>query len=350
MGKIRVGINGFGRIGRLFLRAALENKEFSEKLEVVAVNDLGDPKALAHLFKYDSIFGMLPSKVEYKSSSEGDIKGSIIIDELELKAVSQPDPAKLPWNKLEVDIVLESTGRFRDREDASKHLSAGAKKVIISAPAVNPDITFVYGVNHELYDPKKHTIISNASCTTNALAPLIKVLHENFGVRRGIMTTVHAYTNDQRLLDLIHKDLRRARAAAINIIPTTTGAARAIGEIFPELKGKLDGIAMRVPVPDGSIVDLVAELDKEVTKEEINDAFKKAAEGPLKGILEYREDPLVSSDIVGNPHSSIFDALSTMTIGGERSNMVKILSWYDNEWGFSNRLVDLMIYMVEKGI
>ncbi len=350
MGKIRVGINGFGRIGRLFLRAALQNREFNEKLEVVAVNDLGDPKVLAHLFKYDSVFGILPHKVGYKPGSEGDIKGTIVVDNLEIKAVSQPDPAKLPWNKFEVDIVLESTGRFRDRDNASKHLTAGAKKVIISAPATNPDITFVYGVNHHLYNPSKHVIISNASCTTNALAPLVKVLHENFTLRRGIMTTVHAYTNDQRLLDLIHKDLRRARAAAINIIPTTTGAARAIGEIFPELKGKLDGIAMRVPVPDGSIVDFVAELEKEVTKEEVNEAFKKAAEGSLRGVLEYREDPLVSSDIVGNPHSSIFDALSTMTVGGERSNMVKVLSWYDNEWGFSNRLVDLMIYMVNKGL
>lgn len=339
---VRVGINGFGRIGRLFFRASLENEEFSKKLEVVAVNDLADAKMLGHLLKYDSNFGILPHEVEVKD-------GAILVDGREIQVLSNPDPAKLPWKSLGVDIVLESTGRFTDRESASKHLSAGAKKVIISAPAKNPDITIVLGVNHHLYDPQKHVIISNASCTTNALAPVVKVLLENFGVRRGIMTTVHAYTNDQRLLDLVHRDPRRARSAAINIIPTTTGAARAIGEIFPELKGRLDGMAMRVPVPDGSIVDLVAELGRPASVKEVNDAFRRAAEGALKGILEYTEEPLVSSDIIGNPHSAIFDALSTMTVGGEPSDLVKVLAWYDNEWGFSNRLVELMIYIVDKG-
>ncbi len=340
---IRVAINGFGRIGRLFYRASLTNEEFNKKFEIVAVNDLADPKLLAYLLKYDSNFGILDKEVKAK-------EGAIEVDGREIKVLSEPDPVKLPWKDLGVDIVLESTGRFRDRESASKHLSAGAKKVIISAPAKNPDITVVMGVNHELYDPEKHVIISNASCTTNALAPVVKVLHENFGVRRGLMTTVHAYTNDQRLLDLVHRDPRRARAAAINIIPTTTGAAVAIGLVIPELKGKLHGIAMRVPVPTGSVVDLVAELEKEVTAEEVNKAMKEAAEGKLKGILQYVEDPIVSSDIIGNPHSAIFDGLSTMVLGEERGNMIKVLAWYDNEWGFSNRLVDLMLYMAEKGL
>lgn len=339
---VRVGINGFGRIGRLFFRASLNNEEFNEKLEVVAVNDLADARTLAHLLKYDSTFGILP----YDVKVEGD---KIIVAGKELKVLSNPDPSKLPWKELGVDIVLESTGRFREREKAALHLQAGAKKVIISAPAKNPDITVVLGVNHHLYDPEKHNIISNASCTTNCFAPLVKVLHDNFGIVKGAMTTIHAYTNDQRILDLVHRDLRRARAAAMNIIPTTTGAAKAIMEIFPELKGKLYAMAVRVPVHDGALVDFVAELKKEVTRDEVNQAFKKATEGELKGILQYNEDPIVSQDIIGNPHSSILDAEYTQTIGGEPSNIVKVLSWYDNEWGFSNRLVELMVYMVNKG-
>jgi len=339
--KYRVAINGFGRIGRLFYRAALENKDFQEKFEVVAVNDLTSAEMLAFLLKYDSVHGILNKKISWTSDA-------ILVDDHEIKVFNQRDPEKLPWKELDIDIVLESTGVFRYREGASKHLTAGAKKVIISAPAKDPDITIVMGVNHHLYDPAKHNIISNASCTTNALAPTVKVLHENFGIKRGLMTTVHAYTNDQRLLDLVHRDFRRARAAAINIIPTTTGAAKAIGLVIPELKGKLDGMAIRVPVADGSVVDLVAELSKEVTKEEVNSAFKKAAENELKGILEYTEEPIVSSDILHNPHSAIFDAKATMVIGGEPGSLVKVLSWYDNEWGFSCRLVDLMLMMASK--
>jgi len=339
---VRVGINGFGRIGRLFFRASLNNKEFNEKLEIVAVNDLADAKTLAHLLKYDTTFGILP----YDVKVEGD---KIIAAGRELKVLSNPDPSKLPWGDLGVDIVLESTGRFREREKAALHLQAGAKKVVISAPAKGPDITVVLGVNHKLYDPNKHNIISNASCTTNCFAPLVKVLHDNFGIVKGAMTTIHAYTNDQRILDLVHRDLRRARSAAVNIIPTTTGAAKAIMEIFPELKGKLYAMAVRVPVPDGALVDFVAELKKEVTRDEVNQAFRKAAEGELKGILQYNEDPIVSQDIIGNPHSSILDSEFTQAVGGEPSNIVKVLSWYDNEWGFSNRLVELMVYMVNKG-
>ena len=336
---IKVAINGFGRIGRLFYRAALKDPDFMKRFEVVAVNDLTKPEMLAHLLKYDSIHGILKNEIKAKEDA-------IIVDGNEIKVFQIPDPAKLPWKELGIDIVLESTGRFRDRENASKHISAGAKRVIISAPAKEPDITVVIGVNHKLYDPSKHYIISNASCTTNALAPVVKVLNEKFGIVKGLMTTTHAYTNDQRLLDLVHKDLRRARAAALSIIPTTTGAAKAIGLVLPELKGKLDGMALRVPVADGSIIDLVAELKQEVTKEEVNEAFRKAAEGELKGILEYTEEPLVSVDIIGNPHSSIVDGLSTYAIG----NMVKVLSWYDNEWGFSCRLVDLMKYMADVGL
>ncbi len=338
---VKVAINGFGRIGRNFFRAALNNKEFQEKIEIVAVNDLADARTLAHLLKYDSIFGILPNHVEVKENK-------IVVDDKEILVVSNPDPAQLPWKDLGIDIVLESTGRFRDRENASKHIRAGARKVVISAPAKQPDITIVLGVNHHIYDPEKHVIISNASCTTNAFAPLVKVLKENFGLVRGMMTTVHAYTNDQRILDLVHRDLRRARAGAINIIPTTTGAAKAIMEIFPELRGKLSAMAIRVPVPDGSLVDFVAELEREVTVEEVNSAFRKAAESNLKGILQYVEDPIVSADIIGNPHSAIYDSLATMVIG-EKSNLVKVLAWYDNEWGYSNRLVDLMVYMVNKG-
>lgn len=336
---VRVAINGFGRIGRIFYRAALKDSEFMKKFEIVAVNDLAAPNILAYLLKYDSVHGILDNEISWKENA-------IIVDGHEIKAFQIPDPAKLPWKELEVDIVLESTGRFRDRQNASKHLEAGAKRVIISAPAKEPDITVVMGVNHELYDPEKHYIVSNASCTTNALAPVVKVLYENFGFIKGFMTTTHAYTNDQRLLDLVHRDFRRARAAALSIIPTTTGAAKAIGLVIPELKGKLDGVALRVPVADGSIVDLVAELEKEVTKEEVNEAFKKAAEGSLKGILEYTEEPIVSIDIIGNSHSAIVDGLSTNAIG----NMVKVFAWYDNEWGFSCRLVDLMKYMAEKGL
>jgi len=323
---VKVGINGFGRIGRLFARAVA-----GKDIDIVAINDLTDPATLAHLFKYDTVFGKYQGDVQ----SKGD---ELIIDGKSSKVLSQSDPAKLPWKELGVEVVIEATGRFTDRENAAKHLDAGATKVIITAPATDPDITLVVGVNDHQYDPEKHHIISNASCTTNCLAPVVKVLRDSFGVESGYMTTVHAYTNDQRILDFPHKDLRRARAAAGNIIPTSTGAARAIGLVIPELKGKLDGIAMRVPVMDGSVVDLVAILSKETSKEEINAAMRDASEKNLKGILEYTEDPIVSSDVVGNPASSIFDALSTMTMG----NMCKVISWYDNEWGFTNRLVDLI--------
>jgi len=323
---VRVGINGFGRIGRLFLRAAA-----GKDVDIVAVNDLTDPATLAHLLKYDTVFGRYPGEV---SAGEG----KLLVDGKEIRVLSESDPAKLPWKDLGVEAVIEATGRFTNREGASKHLEAGARKVIITAPATEPDITVVMGVNHDKYDPSEHHIVSNASCTTNCLAPVVKVLMQSFGVESGFMTTVHAYTNDQRTLDFPHKDLRRARAAAGNIIPTSTGAARAIGLVIPELKGKMDGIAMRVPVMDGSVVDLTAVLSREVSKDEVNAAMKKAAEGELKGILEYTEDPIVSSDVIGNPASSVFDALSTMVMG----NLCKVVSWYDNEWGFSNRLVDLL--------
>jgi glyceraldehyde 3-phosphate dehydrogenase len=323
---VKVGINGFGRIGRLFLRAAA-----GKDVDIVAVNDLTDTATLAHLLKYDTTFGRYPGKVEAK-------KDSLVVDGKEIKVLSQADPAQLPWKDLGVQVVIEATGRFTDREGASKHLSAGASKVIITAPASDPDITLVMGVNDDQYDPAKHNIISNASCTTNCLAPVVKVLMDTFGVESGFMTTIHAYTNDQRILDFPHKDLRRARAAAGNIIPTSTGAARAIGLVMPALKGKLDGMAMRVPVMDGSVVDLVAVLSKEASPEDINAAMKKAAGGGLKGILEYTEDPIVSSDVVGDPASSVFDSKATMTMG----NICKVVSWYDNEWGFSNRLVDLL--------
>ena len=340
---VRVGINGFGRIGRIFYRAALRDEEFMKEFEVVAVNDLTDAKTLAYLLKYDSVHGVLNEDVR----AEG---GSLVVGDRKIKVVSEPDPAKLPWKELEVDIVLEATGRFTHREGAKKHLDAGAKKVVITAPAKDPDVTIVMGVNHESYDPDKHNIISNASCTTNCLAPVAKVLHSNFGLRRGFMTTTHAYTNDQRLLDLFHpKDVRRGRAAALSIVPTTTGAARAIHLVIPELKGRMDGMALRVPVSDGSVVDLVAELDKEVTKEDVNNAFKEASQTYLKGILEYTEEPIVSTDIIGNPHSAIVDGLSTNVLGG-KGNLVKVLAWYDNEWGFSCRLVDLLKYIKEKGV
>lgn len=333
---IKVGINGFGRIGRNFFRACVDNPE----IEIVGINDLTDAYTLAHLLKYDSVHGRFSKNVEAKGNS-------IVVEGKEIEVTAIKDPAQLPWKDLNVDIVIESTGVFRDREGASKHLQAGAKKVIISAPGKNPDITVVLGVNEEKYDPDRHHIISNASCTTNCLAPVAKILHREFGIVKGYMVTVHAYTNDQRILDLPHKDLRRARAAAVNIIPTTTGAAKAVGEVLPELKGKLDGTARRVPVADGSIVDLTVVLEKETTEEEINTKMKEYSEGAMKGILEYSEDPLVSQDIVGNPHSSIFDALSTKVIGG---NLVHVSSWYDNEWGYSNRLKDLVLYMAEKGL
>jgi glyceraldehyde 3-phosphate dehydrogenase len=323
---VRVGINGFGRIGRLFLRAAR-----GKDIEIVAVNDLTDPKTLAHLLKYDTTFGRFAGTVEVDGQD-------LVVDGKSIRVLSEKDPGALPWKELEVPVVIESTGHFTKREGAAKHLEAGARKVIISAPATDPDITIVMGVNDDKYDPAKDNIISNASCTTNCLAPVVKVLLDNFGVEMGFMTTVHAYTNDQRILDFPHSDLRRARAAAGNIIPTSTGAAKAIGLVLPELKGKMDGIAMRVPVMDASVVDLVAVLGKEVGKEDINKAMSEAANGYLQGIMEYTEDPIVSSDVIGDPASSVFDALSTMTMG----KTCKVVSWYDNEWGFSNRLVDLV--------
>ncbi|MEU2503989.1 type I glyceraldehyde-3-phosphate dehydrogenase [Streptomyces sp. NPDC007863] len=330
---IRVGINGFGRIGRNYFRALLEQ---GADIEVVAVNDLGDTATTAHLLKYDTILGRLKAEVSHTADT-------ITVDGHTIKVLSERNPADIPWGELGVDIVIESTGIFTKRDDAAKHLAGGAKKVLISAPATGEDITIVMGVNQDQYDPANHDVISNASCTTNCVAPMAKVLDENFGIVRGLMTTVHAYTNDQRILDFPHKDLRRARAAAENIIPTTTGAAKATALVLPQLKGKLDGIAMRVPVPTGSATDLVVTLDREVTKDEVNAAFKKAAEdGPLKGILFYTEDPIVSSDIVSDPASCTFDSSLTMVQDG---NSVKILGWYDNEWGYSNRLVDLTTFV-----
>ncbi len=333
---VKVAINGFGRIGRNFLRACVGNEE----IEIVGINDLTDAHTLAHLLKYDSVHGRFNGTVEAKGNS-------IVVNGKEIEVTAIKDPAQLPWKDLGVDVVIESTGVFRDREGAGKHLEAGAKKVIISAPGKNPDLTVVLGVNEDQYDPEKHHIISNASCTTNCLAPIAKVLNNEFGIVKGYMVTVHAYTNDQRILDLPHKDLRRARAAAVNIIPTTTGAAKAVGEVLPELKGKLDGTARRVPVADGSLVDLTVVVEKETTEEEINAKMKEYAESSMKGILEYCEDPIVSQDIVGNPHSSIFDALSTKVIEG---NFVHVSSWYDNEWGYSNRLKDLVLFMAKKGL
>ncbi len=334
----KVGINGFGRIGRLALKAI--NQRAANKLEVVVVNDLTDAKTNAHLFKYDSNYGAYPGKVEAKGDS-------IIVDDREIKVLAERDPAKIPWRDYGVDIVIESTGLFREAAKAASHLQGGAKKVIISAPAREEDITVVLGVNEGQYDPAKHYIISNGSCTTNCIAPVVKILQQNFGVSRGLMTTIHSYTNDQRILDVFHRDLRRARAAATNIIPTTTGAARVVGIVIPELKGKIHGIAIRVPTSVVSIVDFVADLDREVTAEEVNHAFQRAAEGELKGIVEYCDEPLVSSDFKGNSASAIFDALSTMVMGG---NMVKVLAWYDNEWGYSCRLADLASYIAGKGL
>ena len=334
--KVRVGINGFGRIGRNIMRAALGDKN----IDFVAVNDLTNAATLAHLLKYDSVLGNLHAKVE----ATGD---GISVDGDTFKVLSMRDPAQLPWKELGVDVVFESTGLFTNRDDAAKHLTAGARRVVITAPAKSPDLTVALGVNEEKYDPAKHHIVSNASCTTNCLAPLAKVLHQSFGIKKGWMTTIHSYTNDQQLLDLPHKDLRRARAAALSMIPTTTGAASAVGEVLPELKGKLDGISIRVPTPNVSVVDLSAILDKKATAADVNAAFKAAADGPLKNILQYSTDELVSIDFKGNPHSSIVDAAYTKVMDGD---FVKVLSWYDNEWGYSNRCVDLLKLMVGRGI
>ncbi|MER5211628.1 type I glyceraldehyde-3-phosphate dehydrogenase [Streptomyces sp. NPDC002838] len=329
---IRVGINGFGRIGRNYFRALLEQ---GADIEIVAVNDLGDTATTAHLLKYDTILGRLKQEVSHTADT-------ITVDGKTIKVLSERNPADIPWGELGVDIVIESTGIFTKKADAEKHITGGAKKVLISAPAKDEDITIVMGVNHDKYDPANHHVISNASCTTNCVAPMAKVLDENFGIVKGLMTTVHAYTNDQRILDFPHKDLRRARAAAENIIPTTTGAAKATALVLPQLKGKLDGIAMRVPVPTGSVTDLVVELGREVTKDEVNAAFQKAAEGELKGLLEYTEDAIVSSDIVNEPASCTFDSSLTMVQEGKS---VKVIGWYDNEWGYSNRLVDLTVFV-----
>jgi len=330
----RVAINGFGRIGRCFLRASKGYQEF----EVVAINDLTDAKTLAHLLKYDSVHGIFAADIKTG-------EGSITVDGREIKILAMTEPEKLPWKDLGVDIVIESTGRFTDKPSASKHLNAGARWVIISAPAKEPDMTVCMGVNEETLDPKNHRIISNASCTTNCLAPIAKVIHNEFKIIKGLMTTIHSYTNDQRILDLPHKDLRRARAAAMNMIPTTTGAAKAVGLVLPDLKGKLNGLAIRVPTPNVSVVDLVAEVSKEVTVEEVNEALKKAAEGPMKGILQYSEEPLVSIDLNGNNHSAIVDSKLTMVLEGR---MVKVLAWYDNEWGYSSRIRDLILYLIKR--
>ena len=334
----RIGVNGFGRIGRLVTRATMER--YPEKLEVAAVNDLTDDKTNAHLFKYDTSYGVYPGQVE---AGNGDLR----IDGRSIKVFSERDPAKIPWSEMGVDLVVESTGIFTDGERASGHLQGGASKVIISAPATNVDLTMVMGVNDQSYDKGKHNIVSNASCTTNCFAPMVKVLHEAFGIEHGLMSTIHSYTNDQAILDQRHSDLRRARAAAMNIIPTSTGAARAVGLVLPELNGKLHGIAFRVPTATGSVTDFVVNLSREVSAAEVNQAFEAAAAGGLKGILEYTEDPIVSSDVRGNSHSCIFDALSTIVMEG---NMVKVMGWYDNEWGYSCRTADLCSFMSEQGI
>jgi glyceraldehyde 3-phosphate dehydrogenase len=334
----RVGINGFGRIGRQVLRATM--MRHPGELEIVAVNDLADPKVNAHLFKYDSNFGRYAGTVQ-------SVDGGIEIDGKLIQSVSERDPAKLPWGDLGVDLVIESTGFFTNGEKAAAHIEAGAKKVIISAPATNEDKTVVLGVNEDQYDRASHHVVSNASCTTNCVAMLIKVLNDSFGIKHGLMTTVHAYTNDQQILDQVHPDLRRARAAGVNIIPTNTGAAKVVGVVIPELAGRLHGMALRVPVSDGSVTDFVADLERDTTVDEVNAAFKAAADGPLANVLEYTEDPIVSSDIRGNPNSCILDGLSTMVMEG---NMVKVLGWYDNEWGYSCRTSDLAAYMVEQGL
>ncbi|HZI16925.1 MAG TPA: type I glyceraldehyde-3-phosphate dehydrogenase [Myxococcus sp.] len=333
----RIAINGFGRIGRCILRAALSRKE---DLEIVAINDLDKPAALAHLFKYDSVHRAWPGTV--KATEKG-----IVVDGKEIAVTAEKDPTVLPWKGMNVDVVLECTGRFTARDGAEKHLKAGAKKVLISAPAKGPDLTIAYGINHNEYDPAKHHIVSNASCTTNCLAPIAKVLVDNFGIEKGLMTTVHSYTNDQRILDLTHEDLRRARAAALSMIPTSTGAAKAIGEVIPQLKGKMHGLAVRVPTPNVSLVDLTVNTSKPVTAEAVIEAYRKAAEGPLKGILEFSDAPTVSIDYNGNTHSAIFDSTNCFVVG---DNLLKVMAWYDNEWGFSNRMVDTARFLVSKGI
>jgi len=335
---LKIGINGFGRIGRLVFRAV--SQHYGDKLDIAAINDLTDAKTNAHLLKYDSTYGIYPGKVEATADS-------IVVDGEKTQVLAERDPAKIPWKDYGVDIVIESTGLFTDATKAAAHLQGGAKRVIISAPASNEDITIVLGVNEDKYEPKKHNIISNASCTTNCIAPVAKVLNDNFGITKGLLSTIHAYTNDQRLLDMYHKDLRRARSAALNIVPTTTGAAKAVSLVIPELKGKLHGIALRVPVPTVSLCDLVCDLGKEVTVDQINSTFREAANGRLKGILEYCEEPLVSTDFRGNQNSSIFDSLQTMVLGG---NMVKVIAWYDNEWGYSCRMADLALFIFNKGL
>jgi glyceraldehyde 3-phosphate dehydrogenase len=335
---VRVGINGFGRIGRQSFKAI---RDFHPAvLEVVAVNDITDPKTNAHLLKYDSNYGVFPAQIEARADA-------IVVDGQSIKVLAERDPAKIPWRDLGVEIVIEGTGLFTDAEKASAHFQGGAKKVIITAPAKNEDWTVVLGVNDDKYDPKKHNVISNASCTTNCIAPVVKVLHDKFGVQKGFMTTIHAYTNDQRILDTVHKDLRRARTAALNIIPTTTGAARAVTQVIPELKGRLDGMAFRVPTSTVSVVDLVAVLERGTTKDEVNEAFRHAASESLRGILGYTNEPLVSIDFKGDPRSSIVDGLSTMTVG---DNMIKVLSWYDNEWGYACRTADLCAFLAKKGL
>jgi glyceraldehyde 3-phosphate dehydrogenase len=335
---VKVGINGFGRIGRQVLKAAVE--KYPDDFQVVAVNDLVDADTNAHLFKYDSNYGRFAGEVRVEG-------GDLMVNDQHIHVLAERDPAALPWGDMGVEIVIESTGVFRDRAGASKHLQAGAKKVIISAPAKEPDLTVVLGVNGDQYDPAVHHIVSNASCTTNCLAPAAKVVHDNFGIVRGIMTTIHSYTNDQRILDLVHKDLRRARAAALNIIPTTTGAARAVALVIPDLKGKFDGYALRVPTATVSIVDFVCEVENETTVDAVNAAFKAAADGPMQGILGYSEEPLVSMDYKGDPRSSIVDAALTNVMGG---NMLKVVSWYDNEWAYSVRCTDLVKLMIDKGV
>ena len=338
--KTKLGINGFGRIGRCFLRAAIQDGEFMNIVDIVAINDLTDAKTLAHLFKYDSVFGKFQDEVDAKDNI-------LILSDKEIKVTSEKDPANIPWKDLQVDIVLESTGKFNDAKEAAKHISAGAKKVIISAPAKQPDATILMGINEKQYDNKKHNIISMASCTTNCLAPVVKVLNDRFGIEKGYMTTCHAFTNDQRLLDLPHKDLRRARAATVSIIPTTTGAAKSIGVVIPELEGKLDGMALRVPVSNGSVADMVLTLKKDVTKEEVNNILKEASQTNLEGIMAYTDDPIVSSDIIGEPCSSVVDGLCTMVLGN-KNNIIKVLSWYDNEWSFACRLIDLIKFIIRK--
>jgi glyceraldehyde 3-phosphate dehydrogenase len=337
---VRFGINGFGRIGRCVLRAAFARNEKPLLDGLVAINDIDKPKTLAHLFKYDSVHGVFPGTVTHTEKE-------LVIDGHHFEVLAEKDPASLPWRARNVDVVLECSGRFTDRDSAQKHLTAGAKKVLISAPAKNPDITVCVGINHEKYDPAKHNLISNASCTTNCLTPLAKVILDNFGLQKGLMTTIHSYTNDQRILDLPHEDLRRARAAALSMIPTSTGAAKSVAEVIPELKGKLNGISVRVPTPNVSLVDLTCVTSKDVTPEEVNGAFRRAAEGPMKDILKYEEALTVSVDYNGDHHSAIFDATNTYVI---EKNLLKVLAWYDNEWGFSNRLLELARHVASKGV